>query len=64
MRAYNITAPEEIAKEYGGNKRKIQQAASQGIISPTEAVMAGMFIDRMHAAAQEQAQNLVLPNKL
>lgn len=57
MRAYNITAPEEIAKEYGGNKRKIQQAASQGIISPTEAVMAGMFIDRMrNAAAQEQAQ--------
>jgi len=57
MRAYNITAPEEIAKEYGGNKKKIQQAASQGIISPTEAVMAGMFIDRMrNAAAQEQAQ--------
>jgi len=57
MNAYSITAPEEIAKEYGGNKKKIQQAAAQGLINPTEAVMAGMFIDRMRNAAQaEQAQ--------
>ena len=57
MNAYSITAPEEIAKKYGGNKKKIQQAATQGLINPTEAVMAGMFIDRMrNAAAQEQAQ--------
>ena len=57
MKAYSITAPEEIAKEYGGNKKKIQQAAAQGLINPTEAVMAGMFIDRMrNAAMQEQAQ--------
>jgi len=57
MNAYSITAPEEIAKKYGGNKKKIQQAAAQGLIAPTEAVMAGMFIDRMrNAAAQEQAQ--------
>jgi hypothetical protein len=57
MNAYSITAPEEIAKKYGGNKKKIQQAAAQGLINPTEAVMAGMFIDRMrNAAAQEQAQ--------
>ena len=57
MNAYNITAPEEIAKKYGGNKKKIQQAAAQGLINPTEAVMAGMFIDRIRNAAQaEQAQ--------
>jgi hypothetical protein len=57
MNAYNIAAPEDIAKKYGGNKKKIQQAAAQGLINPTEAVMAGMFIDRMrNAAAQEQAQ--------
>lgn len=57
MNAYSIAAPEEIAKKYGGNKKKIQQAAAQGLINPTEAVMAGMFIDRMrNAAAQEQAQ--------
>ena len=53
----SITAPEEIAKKYGGNKRKIQQAAAQGLIDPTSAVLAGMFVDRMRGAAQqEQAQ--------
>lgn len=57
MRPFSITAPEEIAKEYGGNKKKIQQAAAQGLIDPTSAVLAGMFVDRMrNAAAQEQAQ--------
>ena len=53
----SITAPEEIAKKYGGNKRKIQQAAAQGLIDPTSAVLAGMFVDRMrNAAAKEQAE--------
>jgi hypothetical protein len=53
---YSLQAPEEVAKEYGGDKRKIQQAAVMGIIDPTSAVLAGMFIDRMRGAvAQEQA---------
>ena len=56
MKPFSITAPEEIAKEYGGNKQKIQQAAAQGMIDPTSAVLAGMFIDRMrNAATAEQA---------
>ena len=53
---YSLQAPEEVAKEYGGDKRRIQQAAAMGIIDPTSAVLAGMFIDRMRGAmAQEQA---------
>jgi hypothetical protein len=56
MQPFNITAPEDIAKEYGGDKQRIAQAAQMGLIDPTSAVMAGMFIDRMRSAAQtEQA---------
>lgn len=56
MEPFNITAPEDIAKEYGGDKRRIAQAAQMGMIDPTSAVMAGMFIDRMRSAATaEQA---------
>jgi hypothetical protein len=56
MQPFNITAPEDIAKEYGGDKRRIAEAAQMGLIDPTSAVMAGMFIDRMRSAAQtEQA---------
>jgi len=57
MKPFSITAPEEIAKEYGGDKRKIQQAAAQGIIDPTSAVLAGMFIDRIRGAAQAEQAN-------
>ena len=52
---YGVQAPEDIAKEYGGNKQKIMAAAQAGTIDPTAAVMAGMFIDRMRAAAQQEA---------
>lgn len=53
---YSLQAPEAIAKEYGGNKRAIAQAAQQGLVDPTAAVLAGMFIDRMRQAqALEQA---------
>lgn len=52
---YNLQAPEAIAKEYGGNKQAIARAAQSGLVDPTAAVLAGMFIDRMrNAAAQEQ----------
>lgn len=53
---YSIQSPKDIAMEYGGNKRKIAQAAQMGLLDPTSAVLAGMFIDRMRGAeAQEQA---------
>jgi len=48
---YNLQAPESIAKEYGGNKQKIAQAVQMGIVNPTAALLAGMFIDRMRNAA-------------
>ena len=52
---YNLQAPEDIAKEYGGNKQKIAKAAQMGLLDPTAAVLAGMFIDRIRGAqAQEQ----------
>jgi hypothetical protein len=52
---FSLQSPEHIAKEYGGNKQKIASAASMGLIDPTSAVMAGMFIDRMRSAqVQEQ----------
>ena len=47
---FSIQSPEEIAKEYGGNKQKIAQAMQTGIVDPTAGVLAGMFIDRMRAA--------------
>lgn len=53
---YSIQSPESVAKEYGGNKQKIAMAAQAGIIDPTVATMAGMFIDKMRsAAAAEQS---------
>ena len=52
---FSIQAPENIAKEYGGNKQKIAQAAQMGIIDPTAAVLAGMFIDRMRSAQVMEA---------
>jgi len=53
---FSIQSPEDIATEYGGNKRKIAQAMQLGVVDPTAGVLAGMFIDRMRAAQmQEQA---------
>lgn len=58
MNQVDLMTPEKVAAQYGGDKRKIAQAASMGVIDPTVAVMAGMFIDRMrNAAASEQAPN-------
>jgi hypothetical protein len=51
---FSIQSPEAIAKEYGGNKQKIAQAMQMGIIDPTAGMLAGMFIDRMRAAAQQE----------
>lgn len=51
MKPMSLTSPEAIAREYGGNKKKIAEAARIGLIDPTAAVMAGMFIDKMRAAA-------------
>jgi len=51
-----MQSPEQIAKDYGGNKQKIAEAMQMGILDPTAGTLAGMFIDRMRAAAQtEQA---------
>ena len=53
---YTLQSPEQIAKDYGGNKQKIAEAMQMGIVDPTAGTIAGMFIDRMRAAAQaEQA---------
>lgn len=47
---YSLQSPETLAKEYGGDKQKLAKAAQQGLVDPTAAVMAGMFIDRMRTA--------------
>lgn len=55
-KAFSLQSPEQIAKDYEGNKQKIAQAAHIGLLDPTAAVMAGMFIDRMRSAqVMEQA---------
>lgn len=46
-----LNTPEAIASAYDGNKKKIADAARMGLVDPTAAVMAGMFIDRMRSAA-------------
>jgi hypothetical protein len=57
MKPMSLTSPESIASEYKGNKKAIANAARMGLIDPTAALMAGMFIDRMrNAAAEEQKQ--------
>lgn len=58
---FSIQSPEDIAKQYGGNKQKIGEAMQMGLVDPTAGVLAGMFIDRMRSAQmQEQApQNTV-----
>lgn len=68
MNELDLMSPSKVAAEYGGDKRKIAQAAQMGLLDPTVAVMAGMFIDRMrNAAVQEQqpqttvAQDVMAP---
>jgi len=52
---FGLQAPEIIARDYGGDKMKIAHAAQMGVVDPTAAVLAGMFIDRMrNAQFQEQ----------
>ncbi len=52
---YRIQSPEDIAKDYGGNKQKIAEAMQMGIVDPTAGVLAGMFIDRMRSAQMQEA---------
>lgn len=52
---YDLQSPEQIAKDYGGNKQKIAEAMQMGILDPTAGTLAGMFIDRMRSAAQQEA---------
>lgn len=52
---FSIQSPEQIAKDYGGNKQKIAEAMQMGVIDPTAGTLAGMFIDRMRSAAQQEA---------
>lgn len=51
---FSIQSPEDIAKDYGGNKQKIAEAMQMGIVDPTAGVLAGMFIDRMRAAQMQE----------
>jgi len=67
---YSLQAPEEIAKEYGGNKQRIAQAIQSGLVDPTAGVLAGMFIDRMRSAQMEEqgaqqsvAQDVMTPGQ-
>jgi hypothetical protein len=53
---FSLQSPEKIAAEYGGNKQKIASATQLGLVDPTAALLAGMFIDRMRSA-QVQEQN-------
>lgn len=51
---FSLQSPEVIAKEYAGNKQKIGQAAQMGLLDPTAALLAGMFIDRVRSAATQE----------
>jgi hypothetical protein len=50
---FGIQSPEQVAKIYGGNKQRIAEAMRLGIVDPTVGTLAGMFIDRMAAGAQQ-----------
>ena len=54
---FDLLSAEKVANKYGGDKRKIGEAAQMGLINPTVAVMAGMFIDRMRNAAIKEQQS-------
>lgn len=47
MRDISMMTPSEIAFKYDGNKRQIATAVQRGILDPTAAALAGIFIDRM-----------------
>lgn len=51
---FSIQSPEDIAKEYGGNKQRIAQAMQLGVVDATAGVLAGMFIDRMRSAQMQE----------
>lgn len=51
---YRIQSPEDIAKDYAGNKQKIAEAMQMGVVDPTAGVLAGMFIDRMRSAQMQE----------
>ncbi len=51
---FSMQSPEQIAKDYMGNKQKIAAAAQMGTVDPTAAVLAGMFIDRMRSAQMQE----------
>jgi hypothetical protein len=51
---FSLQSPENIAKEYGGNKQKIAQAMQMGLVDPTAGTLAGMFIDRMRGAQMQE----------
>jgi hypothetical protein len=51
---FSLQAPEQVAKDYGGDKQKIAQAIQMGLVDPTAGTLAGMFIDRMRSAAQAE----------
>jgi hypothetical protein len=53
---FDLLSAEKVAAKYGGDKRKIGEAAQMGLVNPTVAVMAGMFIDRMRNAAVKEQQ--------
>ena len=53
---FSLQSPEQIAKDYGGNKQKIAHAAQMGLVDSTAAVLAGMFIDRMRSAQGQEQQ--------
>lgn len=56
MDSVNMMSPEKVAAEYSGDKKKIGQAVQMGLLDPTVGVMAGMFIDRVRAAAVKEQQ--------
>jgi hypothetical protein len=52
---YILDEPAKIAMQYEGNKQEIRKAAQMGLVDPTAAVLAGMFIDRMRGAQAMEA---------
>lgn len=52
---YILDEPAKIALQYEGNKQEIRKAAQMGLVDPTAAVLAGMFIDRMRGAQAMEA---------
>ena len=52
---FSLQSPEQIAKDYNGNKQKIAEAMQMGVLDPTAGTLAAMFIDRMRNAAQAES---------